>query len=120
MRLSEYLIEAVAQRKSGKYGPEFKKQSIIDWCNEHNFLEVPWSLGINRSKLPKENCFILGPNFENNPNSDWLSVHNEDIVSLTFWFTPSGDVKDIEYIEKDGETPRTFDEATKILLGMVK
>jgi hypothetical protein len=123
MTLSEYLIEAVAQRKPGKYGPESNKQSIIDWCNEHNFTQVKWSAGIRIYNLPEGNCYLLGPNFSDNEKTNWLRVHNKDINSLTFWFDKSGKVYDIQYLESDwrnGEISKTFDEATKMLLSMVK
>ena len=121
MRLSEYLIEAIAKREAGKYGPRPEKESLVKWCIEHEFEELEWRDDFTASMYPDENCFLVGPNSARYSWSNWLKVHSKKIGYVTFWFGSSDKVTDIRH-DNGQALARTisFDEATKILLGMVK
>jgi hypothetical protein len=121
MRLSEYLIEAIAKRVAGKYGPRPEKESLVDWCIEHDFEELEWRNDFTASMYPDENCFLVGPNSARYSFSNWLKVHNKKIGYVTFWFGSSDKVTDIRYDNAKSLT-RTigFDEATKILISMLE
>jgi hypothetical protein len=93
MKLSEYLIEAVAKRKSGKYGGiKPYKESVIEWLNSKGFIPYEWDYSATKHLRYPRMTYMTGPyrNAEDGEASNWISIHTPDIYELVAWFDTDG------------------------------
>jgi hypothetical protein len=121
MTLSEYLIEAVAKRTSGKYSLKPEKMPIMDWLDRNGFKQVERpAIGETVNLKSKDRIYFLGPNTIY--GSNWIAMHSKNVYELIMWFDENDNVSEIEYRINEGRCIKymTFDEATKILASMLK
>lgn len=109
MTLSEYLIEAVAKRTSGKYGPEPYMDSVVKWLESMGFKPVEGTTSSIKTMKGKVYLLIGG---------HWktLCVHSERIYEIMFFFSESGESLGANR-RLQGDTPIgiTFDNAVKTI-----
>jgi hypothetical protein len=108
MTLSEYLIEAVANRTTGKYGPEPYRDSLVKWLESKGFKSVEGTTRNIRTMNGK--VYLLSKNRKD------LCVHSEHIYEIMFFFSETGDFLDVKR-RLQGDTPFgiTFDAAVKTI-----
>ena len=92
MKLSEYLIEAVAKRKSGKYGVKPYKESVIEWLDRNGFTSHKWDGSGTRHLRGSRMTYMTGPYStpEDGEPINWISIHTPDIYELVAWFDTDG------------------------------
>jgi hypothetical protein len=97
MRLSEYLIEAVAVRTTGKY-LEPSKEPVIEWLDSHGFRRYEYYEPDTDIHLrEKDKTYMVGPNIKGRETSDWVSIHTPETYEIVMWFDQrTGRISDIE------------------------
>ena len=100
MTLSEYLIEAVATRTTGKYFDP-SKDSVITWLDLHGFRRYEYYEPDTDIHLQdEEKTYMVGPNIKGRETSDWVSIHTPEIYEIVMWFDQkTGGISGIELRE---------------------
>lgn len=116
----KHLSESILSKKSGLYGLRPDKKSIIDWLEKNGFERILWSDGINIYSF-NTNCYMIGPAIPHRSKTDWVKIHSDEILSLTFWFGKNGNIEEIEYDLSFTETQKLeFEDAKKILTDIIQ
>ncbi len=117
----KHLSESILSKKTGLYALRPDKKSIVVWLEKNRFEEILWSSGMNIYSFKNTNCYMIGPAIPNRKKTDWVKVHNDDILSLTFWFDKNGTVEEIEYEPSLTKTQKLeFEDAKKILTDIIQ
>jgi hypothetical protein len=116
MTLSEYLIEAVANRTTGKYYiPDADWQSILKWLKLKGFTGYGFDArDLEKHLHTKGNTYMVGNDTNGRrdiPNC--VSVHTRGVHEIVFWFDlENGSVYNVEL--NDG-TYIPFEEAIDLI-----
>jgi hypothetical protein len=115
MKLSEYLIEAVAKRVTGKYyTPDTNWQSILKWLKLKGFTGYGFDArDLEKHLHTKGNTYMVGNDVTGRDQPNWLSVHTRSVHEIVFWFDQeNGSVHNVEL--NDG-TYIPFEEAIDLI-----
>ncbi len=91
MTLSEYLIEAVAKRATGKYFDSYMtKEQLVEWLEQNGFKQL------DHPGYSDEKSYDVA----NTHWGNWVDVHSKEIFSLVFLFDSKNKINQVVISKK--------------------
>ena len=123
MNLSDYILESVARRSTGKYidiSPESTMNEIAEFLDANGFQRIDQPTADSFSEKKKLYEFCVPE--KGKEGVRWIDVHSPNVYSLLFFFSPDHKIRQsiITRKQQSSNIKATADSAIELLKTMVE